>query len=66
MTHTQERHTCKACGREVVIDFVINGTTHHAVLAVTCMDCIKDKTKLLGDKVEYLNYESQRPSQAAQ
>ncbi len=58
MTHIQERHTCKACGREVVIDLIINGTIHHDIIAVTCMDCVKDQTKLLGDKVEYIKYES--------
>lgn len=61
MFHTQEVHRC-SCGRQVVIDFMLNGTIHHTVLAVTCMDCVLDKSKLLGDAIERLDYG--HPSQA--
>jgi hypothetical protein len=56
MTHTQEIHKCSSCAREVVIDFMINGAPHHTVLAVTCMACVKDKSKLMGDVIERLDY----------
>lgn len=56
MFHIQEIHACQICSRKVVIDFLINGTPHHTVLAVTCMDCVSDPSKLMGDAIERLDY----------
>lgn len=51
MVHTQEIHQCQ-CGRKVVVDFMINGSPHHTVLAVTCLACVTDPNRLLGDRTE--------------
>lgn len=56
MTHYQIQKSCSICGRKIVVDITSIGSPHQNIEAVTCIECVPDKSKLLGDKIVELEF----------
>jgi hypothetical protein len=58
MKHYQQTISCGICERTFVVDILSWGSPHQSVEAVTCLHCVPEPEKLLGENViETLKYD---------